>query len=117
LPQLQSITVRDPTEDYLDLFIVSLVGGMVAGEHGPQLGIALVSGLLSLLLAAMFILMSSSSATVPEAIALLLLEVAKPGGRLRRIATPLPPAPACWQPHSSRGASISGPRDLISKAC
>jgi hypothetical protein len=46
------------------LFIVSLVGGMVASEHGPQLGIALVTGLLSLVLAAMFLLVSSISATV-----------------------------------------------------
>jgi hypothetical protein len=69
---------------------------MVASEHGPELGIALVTGLLSLLLAAMFLLVSSISATVPAAIALLLLEVAKPGGRLRGIATPLPPA--YWQP-------------------
>jgi hypothetical protein len=102
LPQLQSITVGDPLEGYGTLFIVSLVGGMVASEHGPQLGIALVTSLLSLLLAAMFLLVSSISATVPAAIALLLLEVAKPGGRLRGIATPLPPAPACWQPDSSR---------------
>jgi hypothetical protein len=102
LPQLQSIIVGDPIEGYGTLFIVSLVGGMVASEHGPQLGIALVTSLLSLLLAAMFLLVSSISATVPAAIALLLLEVAKPGGRLRGIATPLPPAPACWQPDSSR---------------
>jgi hypothetical protein len=69
-----------PTEGYRDQFIVSLVRGMVASEHGPRFGIALLTGLLSLLL----------------------LEVAKPGGRLRGIATPLPPAPACWQPDSSR---------------
>jgi hypothetical protein len=97
LPQLQSITVGDLTEGYGDLFIASLLGGIVASEHGPQLGIALVTGLLSLLLAAMFLLVSSIPATVPAAVALLLLEVAKPGGRLRGLATPLPPAPACWQ--------------------
>lgn len=101
LPQLQSITVGDVTEGYGDLFIASLLGGIVASEHGPQLGIALVTGLLSLLLAAMFLLVSLIPSTVPAAVALLLLELAKPGGRLRGIATPLPSAPACWQPDSS----------------
>jgi hypothetical protein len=87
LPQLQSITVGDPTEDYGDLFIVSLVAGWWASEHAPQLGIARVTGLLSLLLAAMFLLVSSIPATVP---------------RQRILA---------------RGASINGRNDLISKAC
>jgi hypothetical protein len=36
--------------------------------------------------------------TVPAAIALLLFELAKPGRRLHGIASPLPPAPGCWQP-------------------
>jgi hypothetical protein len=98
LPQLQSITVGDVTEGYGDLFIASLLGGIVASEHGPQLGIALVTGLLSLLLAAMFLVVDIIPSTVPAAIALLLLELAKPGRRLRGIASPLPPAPACWQP-------------------
>lgn len=98
LPQLQSITVGDVTEGYGDLFIASLLGGIVASEHGPQLGIALVTGLLSLLLAAMSLVVDIIPSTVPAAIALLLLELAKPGRRLRGIASPLPPAPACWQP-------------------
>src|SRR5262249_52428714 len=93
LPQLQSITVGDLTEGYGDLFIASLLGGIVASEHGPQLGIALITGVLSLLLATTFLLVSLVPSTVPAAVALLLLELGKPGGRLRRIAPPLPPAP------------------------
>jgi hypothetical protein len=101
LPHLQSITIGDVTEGYGDLFIASLLGGIVASEHGPQLGIALVTGLLSLLLAALFLLVSLIPSTVPAAVALLLLELRKPGGRLRGIATPLPPAAACWQPDAA----------------
>jgi hypothetical protein len=98
LPQLQSITIGDLTEGYGDLFIASLLGGIVASEHGPQLGIALVTALLSLLLAVMFLVVDSIPSTVPAAVALLVFELAKPGLRLRGIASPLPPAPACWQP-------------------
>jgi hypothetical protein len=100
LPQLQSITVGNITEGYGDLFIASLLGGIVASEHGPQLGVALVTGLLSLLLAAMLLVVDVIPATVPAAFALLLLELARPGGRLRDIARPLPAAPACWQPEA-----------------
>jgi hypothetical protein len=109
LPQLQSITVGDVTEGYGDLFIASLLGGIVASEHGPQLGIALITGLLSLLLAALFLFVSIIPSTVPAAVALLLLELAKPAGRLRGIATPLPPAPACWQPDSAHAVLFRQP--------
>jgi hypothetical protein len=97
LPQLQSITVGDVTEGHGDLFIASLLGGILASEHGTQLGIALVTGLLSLLLAAMFVVINIIPSTVPAAAALLLLELAKPGRGLRGITVPLPTAPARWR--------------------
>jgi hypothetical protein len=81
LPQLQSERFGTITMGYGDMFVAGLLGGVMAGRGRLQL----IAAMLTLVIAAsfdvLFLVVDELPATVPVALALLVVEVVWPSGR------------------------------------
>lgn len=92
LPQLQRVELGPLTMGYGDLFLPALVGALLAARARPRAWAAGLTLGLALVAAAVFLLMDQLPATVPVALALLIVE----GGRVlaQRIGARPPSRPA-----------------------
>jgi hypothetical protein len=77
LPQLQVSELGDSSLDYGDFFAAGVVGGILAAERGPQVAAALGCLAFALLWNQLFLVTHSLPATVPPAVALLAVELAR----------------------------------------
>jgi hypothetical protein len=103
LPRLQSAVLGSAVMGYGDLFVAALLGALLAivGGSSLQLRGAALTALLALSFDLLFFLLSELPATVPVALALVLLMVTyrprsawRSGTPARRRADPLPARPA-----------------------
>jgi hypothetical protein len=101
LPRLQSAVLGSAVMGYGDLFVAGVLGGLLAVAMGRSVQIrgALLTAMLSLAFDLLFLAVSELPATVPVALALIVL-------LLRRRRAPSPPgrAPAARLPAGSRQA-------------
>jgi hypothetical protein len=96
LPQLQSELFGSVSMGYGDLFVAALLGALLASDAIRQRGAALLTLVIAALFDLLFFAVSELPATVPVALALLVMEV---GNRLRlraalRRTHPAPGPPA-----------------------
>lgn len=75
LPQLQSEIFGSVTMGYGDLFVAALLGAVLAGQRRRQLSAALLTLILAALFDLLFLAVNELPATVPVAMALIVLEV------------------------------------------
>jgi hypothetical protein len=92
LPQLQSATFGTAVMGYGDLFVAALLGALLAVAAGRrwQLRGAALAALLAGTFDLLFFLVDELPATVPIALALIILVLARRRGPLRRRAAPAP---------------------------
>jgi hypothetical protein len=76
LPQLQSEIFGTVTMGYGDLFVAALLGAVLASNHRRQLQAALLTLVIASLFDLLFLTVNELPATVPVAIALIVLELA-----------------------------------------
>jgi len=76
LPQLQSASFGHMTIGYGDFFAAAVVGGILAAERRPQLVAGIATLVLSLAWDQLFLIYDELPATIPPALALLLMEIA-----------------------------------------
>ena len=88
LPQLQSEQFGTITMGYGDLFVAALLGGVFAGRRRLQWSAAIATFALACVFDLLFFVVDNLPATVPVALALLLVEIALRRGGLRRGGTP-----------------------------
>lgn len=81
LPQLQSELFGSVSMGYGDLFVAALLGAVLAREPGRQWRAAVLTVALAALFDLLFLVVSELPATVPVALALIVVEIS---GRLRR---------------------------------
>ena len=81
LPQLQSELFGSVSMGYGDLFVAALLGAVLAREPGRQWRAAVLTVALAAVFDLLFLVVSELPATVPVALALIVVEVS---GRLRR---------------------------------
>jgi hypothetical protein len=107
LPRLQSEVLGSAVMGYGDMFIAGVLGGLLAVAMGRSLQLrgALLTAILSLAFDLLFLAVSELPATVPVALALIVL-------LLRRRRAPSPPgrAPAARLPPGSRQARAPAAR-------
>ncbi len=77
LPQLQSEIFGTVTMGYGDLFVAALLGAVMAGDVRRQRGAALLTLVLAAVFDLLFLVVAELPATVPVAVALIVLEVHK----------------------------------------
>jgi hypothetical protein len=94
LPQLQGEIFGSVTMGYGDLFVAALLGAVLAREPRLQLRAAALTFVLAALFDLLFLTVSELPATVPVALALIVVELA---GRLPRPVTSLPRVPRARQ--------------------
>jgi hypothetical protein len=94
LPQLQSEIFGSVSMGYGDLFVAALLGAILAGNRRRQLEAALLTFVIAALFDLLFLTLSELPATVPVALALIVLEVRD---RVRR-------------PRPARGLARSAPQ-------
>jgi hypothetical protein len=75
LPQLQSVVFGSVTMGYGDLFVAALLGAVLAGDRRRQLAGALLTLVIAGLFDLLFLTVDELPATVPVALALIVLEV------------------------------------------
>jgi hypothetical protein len=75
LPQLQSEVFGSVTMGYGDLFIAALLGAVLAGRRNLQASAALLTFVLAALFDLLFFVVSELPATVPVALALIIVEI------------------------------------------
>jgi hypothetical protein len=83
LPQLQSEQFGSITMGYGDLFVAGLLGGVYAARRRVQRTAALLTLLVAALFDLLFLVADNLPATVPVALALLIVEVGLARGRFR----------------------------------
>ncbi len=83
LPQLQSEEFGSITMGYGDLFVAGLLGGVYASRVRVQRAAALLTLVIAALFDLLFLVVDNLPATVPVALALLIVEVGLVRGRLR----------------------------------
>jgi hypothetical protein len=88
LPQLQSVLFGNVSFGYGDLFVAALLGAVVAGCARRQTAAALLTFALAAVFDLLFLVVNELPATVPVAVAVIVLEVwdwaRAPGTQLRR---------------------------------
>ena len=84
LPQLQSELFGTVSMGYGDLFVAGLLGAVLAGDRRAQCRGALLTLVLAALFDLLFLAISELPATVPVALALIVMEVQKRMSRARR---------------------------------
>lgn len=97
LPQLQSELFGSVTMGYGDLFVAGLLGAVLAADRRRQRRGALLTLLLAALFDLLFLVLAELPATVPVALALIVLE----------IADRCPPFSELWQKRSSIASTIA----------
>jgi hypothetical protein len=75
LPRLQTVVFGSAIMGYGDLFVAALLGAVLAGDRRRQLTGAALMLILSALFDVLFLVVNELPATVPVALALILLEV------------------------------------------
>jgi hypothetical protein len=75
LPQLQFLDIHHASLGYGDVFVAGVLGGVLAAERRPQLPVALLVLALSATWDALFLVLDTLPATVPVAVALLIVEL------------------------------------------
>jgi len=75
LPQLQVANIAGATLGFGDLFVAGVLGGVLASEHRPRVPAAALVLVLGLLFDLLFWVFDTLPATVPVAVALVLLEL------------------------------------------
>ena len=83
LPQLQSEQFGSITMGYGDLFVAGLLGAVYAGRARVQRAAALLTLVIAALFDLLFLVVDNLPATVPVALALLIVEIVLARGRLR----------------------------------
>jgi hypothetical protein len=83
LPQLQSEVFGSITMGYGDLFVAGLLGAVYASRQGVQRVAALLTLIVAGLFDLLFLVVDNLPATVPVALALLIVEIGLARGRLR----------------------------------
>jgi hypothetical protein len=89
LPQLQSEIFGSVSMGYGDLFVAAVLGAILASNRRKQLEAALLTLVISAVFDLLFLTVSELPATVPVALALIVLEV-RDRVRLRASLAPLP---------------------------
>jgi hypothetical protein len=97
LPQLQGELFGTVTMGYGDLFVAALLGAVLASDRRLQLRAAAITLVLAALFDLLFLAVAELPATVPVALALIVVEV---GGRMPRLVPRLPSVPRARQ-HAS----------------
>ena len=107
LPRLQSAVLGSAVMGYGDLFIAAAFGALLASELGlaEQLRAALLVAVLALLFDLLFLAVDELPATVPVALALVLVAVS----RRRRGLQPLPSAPPARRLRPARADPVRRP--------
>lgn len=107
LPQLQSAVLGSAVMGYGDLFIAAALGGLLASEFGlaEQLRGALLVAALAMLFDLMFLAIDELPATVPVALALVLVALR----RRRRGLQPLPAGPSARRLRPPRADPVRHP--------
>lgn len=97
LPQLQSVLFGSVSLGYGDLFVAALLGAVLAGSIRRQSGAALLTFVLAAVFDLLFFFVNELPATVPVAVAVILIELWDRREALRsRLSRPtrrVPPAP------------------------
>lgn len=75
LPQLQSAVFGSAVMGYGDLFVAAVLGGLLAASGRPQTGAAMLAAAIALAMDLLFFFVNELPATVPVALALLVLEL------------------------------------------
>jgi hypothetical protein len=75
LPQLQFLDLHHASLGYGDVFVAGVLGALLAAERRPQLPVALLVLALSATWDALFLVLDTLPATVPVAVALLIVEL------------------------------------------
>ena len=88
LPQLQSEQFGSVSLGYGDLFVAALLGGVFSARKRVQRKAAVLTLLVAALFDLLFLAFNNLPATVPVALALLIVEVGLARGRLKRRAEP-----------------------------
>ena len=109
LPRLQSAVLGSAAMGYGDLFVAGALGGLLAVTAGRslQLRAAMLTALLALAFDLLFFLVSELPATVPVALTLILLVVARRRGPSRRRREPAPGVSERRGRRSARPASAT----------
>jgi hypothetical protein len=102
LPQLQSVLFGSVSFGYGDLFVAALLGAALVGSVRRQRSAALLTLLLAAAFDLLFLVVNELPATVPVAVAVIVLELwdrrealrARLSAPTRRGRAPAPPAPA-----------------------
>ncbi len=107
LPQLQSAVLGSAVMGYGDLFIAAALGGLLASEFGlaEQLRGAVLVAALAMLFDLLFLAIDELPATVPVALALVLVALR----RRRRGLQPLPAAPSARRLRPPRADPVRHP--------
>ena len=85
LPELQRVVFGSAVMGYGDLFIAGLLGALLAGRRPIQRRASLVAAVLALLFNLLFFAVSELPATVPVAVALIVVELADWRSRRRGV--------------------------------
>jgi hypothetical protein len=88
LPQLQSVLFGSVSLGYGDLFVAALLGAVLADSLRRQSGAALLTFVLAALFDLLFFVVKELPATVPVAVAVIVIEIWDRRQALRRRATP-----------------------------
>src|SRR5581483_7525116 len=83
LPRLQSETFGSISMGYGDMFVAGLLGAVMAANRRTQWVAALLTLLLASAMDVLFLVLNELPATVPVAVALIVIEVVKAFGRRR----------------------------------
>lgn len=86
LPQLQSELFGSVSLGYGDLFVAALLGAVLAGDRRQQWGAALLTLTLASLFDLLFLVVNELPATVPVALALIIVEGWRHRGRLTTLS-------------------------------
>jgi hypothetical protein len=89
LPQLQSEIFGTVTMGYGDLFVAALLGAVLAAQWRRQWQAALLTFAIAALFDLLFLLISELPATVPVALALIVMEIWETASGSRRARAPL----------------------------
>ena len=94
LPQLQSAVFGSGVMGYGDLFVAGVLGGLLAANGRPQVGAAVLTASIALAMDLLFFFVSELPATVPVALALLVLLLRRRRGSAGGRGPLLPERPA-----------------------
>ncbi len=86
LPQLQSEQFGSITMGYGDLFVAGLLGGVYAARKRVQRAAAVITLVVAALFDLLFLVVDNLPATVPVALALLIVEIVLARGRFRPVS-------------------------------